>query len=187
MVTKQMAREVAREKILNAALEIFAQQGYHGSKMSQISRKAGVSAGLAYHYFEGKEEILDAILAKNVELHQPLFEAIRRGGLDIPGIIDVLADIIVSHSRFIRLNLALAMQPDALDEKRRSLAVFFGKIQRILLQAFKAAGVPEPENEARVLMSVVLGLVLGQTMQLRGFSLDQTRAYLRRKYKSGAK
>ncbi|HEY6906435.1 MAG TPA: helix-turn-helix domain-containing protein, partial [Ignavibacteriaceae bacterium] len=39
-------RESSRTEILNAALELFAQNGFHGTSISQIAEKAGISKGL---------------------------------------------------------------------------------------------------------------------------------------------
>ncbi len=47
--------------ILDAAIAVFARTGYHGSRVSDIAREAGIAYGLVYHYFKNKEEILDTI------------------------------------------------------------------------------------------------------------------------------
>jgi AcrR family transcriptional regulator len=51
-------REAKREIILHAAIACFARDGFHKTKMSDIADMAGVSDGLAYRYFSGKEEII---------------------------------------------------------------------------------------------------------------------------------
>ena len=50
-----------RRQILEAAIEVFAEKGFHASRVSDIARKAGVAYGLVYHYFRNKEEILRTI------------------------------------------------------------------------------------------------------------------------------
>jgi len=50
--------EAKREIILHAAIACFARDGFHKTKMSDIAEMAGVSDGLAYRYFSGKEEII---------------------------------------------------------------------------------------------------------------------------------
>ena len=55
-------RKQKKQLIADAALELFSQNGYHATSMSQVAKKAGVSKGLAYNYFESKKEILDEIL-----------------------------------------------------------------------------------------------------------------------------
>jgi AcrR family transcriptional regulator len=54
-------RRDKREAILDAAIQVFARRGYHGSRVSDIAREAGIAYGLVYHYFRNKEEILRSI------------------------------------------------------------------------------------------------------------------------------
>jgi ABC-type multidrug transport system ATPase subunit/AcrR family transcriptional regulator len=54
-------RQEKREIILDAAIKVFAQTGYHGARVSDIAREAGIAYGLVYHYFKNKEEILHSI------------------------------------------------------------------------------------------------------------------------------
>jgi AcrR family transcriptional regulator len=53
-----------RAHILEAATRVFASRGYHGARVSDIAREAGIAYGLVYHYFRNKEEILDTIFAE---------------------------------------------------------------------------------------------------------------------------
>jgi TetR/AcrR family fatty acid metabolism transcriptional regulator len=47
--------------ILRAAINVFAEKGYHGCRISDVARAAGVAHGLVYHYFEDKEQLLEAV------------------------------------------------------------------------------------------------------------------------------
>ena len=50
--------EDRRRTILRAAIEVFARKGYHGCRIADVAREAGVAYGLVYHYFKNKEELL---------------------------------------------------------------------------------------------------------------------------------
>jgi TetR/AcrR family transcriptional regulator, fatty acid metabolism regulator protein len=50
-----------RRQILDAAVRVFARQGFHGCRVSDIADEAGVAYGLVYHYFSSKEEVLDTL------------------------------------------------------------------------------------------------------------------------------
>jgi TetR/AcrR family transcriptional regulator, repressor of fatR-cypB operon len=50
-----------REAILSAALELFAERGFHGTPMPLVAEKAGVGAGTIYRYFESKEALVNAL------------------------------------------------------------------------------------------------------------------------------
>lgn len=50
-----------RRLILDAAVRVFARQGFHTCRVSDIADEAGVAYGLVYHYFPSKETILDTL------------------------------------------------------------------------------------------------------------------------------
>ncbi len=50
-----------RRVILDAAVRVFARQGFHTCRVSDIADEAGVAYGLVYHYFSSKEQILDTL------------------------------------------------------------------------------------------------------------------------------
>jgi len=60
-------REQRKAEILQAALALFAKQGFHNTSIEQIRKKAGVSKGLIYNYFEKKEDLVTAILMREVD------------------------------------------------------------------------------------------------------------------------
>jgi AcrR family transcriptional regulator len=78
-----------RNAILQATLTLISQHGFHGTSMSQIAREAGVSAGIIYHYFEGKDDLIDELYrtikrnfgqaaVRDFERDQPLKAQIRQ-------------------------------------------------------------------------------------------------------------
>jgi TetR/AcrR family transcriptional regulator, fatty acid metabolism regulator protein len=50
-----------RRAILDAAVKVFARQGFHSCRVSDIADQAGVAYGLVYHYFRSKDEILNTL------------------------------------------------------------------------------------------------------------------------------
>jgi TetR/AcrR family fatty acid metabolism transcriptional regulator len=52
------AKESTRERIINSAKKLFAEQGYQKTTIVDISRQAGLSEAALYEYFQGKEDLL---------------------------------------------------------------------------------------------------------------------------------
>ncbi|MBV9193280.1 MAG: TetR/AcrR family transcriptional regulator [Solirubrobacterales bacterium] len=50
-----------RRQILDAAVRVFARQGFHTCRVADIADEASVAYGLVYHYFSSKDEILDTL------------------------------------------------------------------------------------------------------------------------------
>jgi TetR/AcrR family transcriptional regulator, fatty acid metabolism regulator protein len=78
-----------RRQILEAAVKVFAQKGFHSSRVGDIAEEAGIAYGLVYHYFESKEDLLETIfrttwtemLARVHEVEEakiPASEAVRQ-------------------------------------------------------------------------------------------------------------
>lgn len=59
---REQLKEERRQQILEAALAVFTQKGYHATNVSDVAAQAGVSQGTIYWYFESKEELLTQAL-----------------------------------------------------------------------------------------------------------------------------
>jgi AcrR family transcriptional regulator len=70
-----------RRQILDAAVRVFARQGFHTCRVSDIADEAGVAYGLVYHYFHSKEQVLDTLFMERWSI---LLDAIKGIG-DGPG------------------------------------------------------------------------------------------------------
>ena len=56
-----MAADDKSRRILDAAVRVFAAQGYDASRVGDVAREAGVAYGLVYHYYASKEAVLEAV------------------------------------------------------------------------------------------------------------------------------
>lgn len=81
-MTRKEQKEFRRMQIIQTALELFVQQGYYGTKTSQISRKAKISEGLLFHYFPSKEALLEELVKIGVEGMRMPFAIDAKDGLD---------------------------------------------------------------------------------------------------------
>jgi AcrR family transcriptional regulator len=57
--------EDKKECILQAALELFAEKGFHGTAVPEIAERAGVAAGTIYRYFASKEAMVNAVYQRH--------------------------------------------------------------------------------------------------------------------------
>ncbi|WP_270410390.1 TetR/AcrR family transcriptional regulator [Microbacterium maritypicum] len=58
----RLARERARENILQAAIETFSERGVAGASIAEITQRAGVAQGLVNYHFGGKEQLVIAVI-----------------------------------------------------------------------------------------------------------------------------
>jgi AcrR family transcriptional regulator len=67
-------RQQRRSDIMEAAIQLFAHRGFEATSISQIAQKAGISKGLIYNYFDGKEALLDELIIDSIQKLSYLFE-----------------------------------------------------------------------------------------------------------------
>lgn len=77
----EQMRAEAMAKITEAALEVFAEYGYHGTTMEQIRQVSGLSKSLVYHYFPSKEKLFFHLVDSALEISRNTW----RDALDSPG------------------------------------------------------------------------------------------------------
>ena len=64
----QAAAVDKRRQILDAAVRVFARQGFHATRVSDIADEAGVAYGLVYHYFSSKEQVMNELFSERWSL-----------------------------------------------------------------------------------------------------------------------
>ncbi|HET8592223.1 MAG TPA: TetR/AcrR family transcriptional regulator [Solirubrobacterales bacterium] len=57
-----------RRAILDAAITVFARQGFHSARVSDVAAEAGVAYGLVYHYFDSKDQMLNELFSERWSL-----------------------------------------------------------------------------------------------------------------------
>jgi TetR/AcrR family transcriptional regulator, fatty acid metabolism regulator protein len=88
-----------RRLILDAAVRVFARQGFHTCRVSDIADEAGVAYGLVYHYFQSKDEVLDTLFAERWELMLAAIDEIDAQPLTAREKLDAIASFIVESYR----------------------------------------------------------------------------------------
>jgi AcrR family transcriptional regulator len=153
-----------REKVLDAALDLFLERGVVGATLEEIRLRAGVSTGSLYHHFDGKVEVAAALYARCLAAYQrAALEELRRHATPRAGITAVVRHHLAwmtGHPAEARYLLA-HQEPDveaATDAAIRELnRGFFGELRRTLtpfLSPAARAGLPFD-----VLVAVLIGPV----------------------------
>jgi TetR/AcrR family transcriptional regulator, fatty acid metabolism regulator protein len=88
-----------RRIILDAAVRVFARQGFHTCRVSDIADEAGVAYGLVYHYFQSKDEVLDTLFLERWGLMVDAIAAIDRRDIPARAKLHEVASFIVDSYR----------------------------------------------------------------------------------------
>lgn len=76
--------EGTRERLVGAALELFARQGYEATGLKEVLGRASANSGSLYYFFKSKEDLLLAVLDRYVELLHPVIMEPAFGRTDDP-------------------------------------------------------------------------------------------------------
>jgi TetR/AcrR family fatty acid metabolism transcriptional regulator len=165
-----------RARILEAAILVFARHGYHGARVSDIAREAGIAYGLVYHYFRNKEEILASVFEERWSGFLAVVEVIASGPRTSTEKLEAIAAIILNAFRvkpdWVKV-LVLEIQRSSRfsdPERIRAVGRLFEQVARIL-RAGQEAGELRRDVDPQVACFVFLGaldlaitsLVLGLT------------------------
>jgi AcrR family transcriptional regulator len=88
-----------RRLILDAAVRVFARQGFHACRVSDIADEAGVAYGLVYHYFASKDEVLDTLFVERWEVMLELIREVDGGPLPVREKLGAIASFIIDSYR----------------------------------------------------------------------------------------
>ena len=88
-----------RRQILDAAVRVFARQGFHACRVSDIADEAGVAYGLVYHYFKSKDQVMNELFVERWSLMLAAIEEVD--GQDVSGRekLDTVARFIIDSYR----------------------------------------------------------------------------------------
>jgi AcrR family transcriptional regulator len=90
-VVTQKAEET-RERIVDAALKLFREQGFDETTMRDVAAAAGVATGAAYYYFRSKEELVMAFYVRTAEEERSLLPAALGDSKDLRKRLQIVID-----------------------------------------------------------------------------------------------
>ncbi len=127
-----------RKLIVDAAIKVFADKGYHATRISDIAHDADIAYGLVYHYFKNKEEILDTIFLERwggfIDVVQAIADDDRNVEEKLLSIAAVTLTAYRRHPEWVKV-LVFEIQRTqrfADPERVRLIGKVFGLIARIL-------------------------------------------------------
>jgi TetR/AcrR family fatty acid metabolism transcriptional regulator len=88
-----------RRLILDAAVRVFARQGFHACRVSDIADEAGVAYGLVYHYFASKDEVLDTLFLERWRVMLELIREVDANAIPVRDKLGAIASFIIDSYR----------------------------------------------------------------------------------------
>src|SRR5690606_33523720 len=88
-----------RRQILDAAVRVFARQGFHSCRVSDIADEAGVAYGLVYHYFKSKDQVMNELFTERWSLLLAAIDEVDKRDIPPREKLDAVAGFIIDSYR----------------------------------------------------------------------------------------
>jgi TetR/AcrR family transcriptional regulator len=96
-----------RQEILDAALELFSESGYHNVSMNEIAEKSEFAVGTLYKFFSSKEDIYKSLMVENSNrFFSALMDALKHGGDEIEklrNLVRAKGEVFMQNASVVRL------------------------------------------------------------------------------------
>ncbi|RLD68755.1 MAG: hypothetical protein DRI95_02035 [Bacteroidetes bacterium] len=187
--TKKQYKEIRKEKraiIMEAAVEVFAEKTFMGASVSMITKKAGVSKGLLYNYFESKEDLLRQIIFEGFEEFAHVFDPNKDGSLtenEFKYFIDETFRLLQKDTYFWKLYFSIVMQPDVMLLVQDKIMEMIGPFLQTLTEYYEKKGVENPMAYARLMGSIMDGVSMNYLVDPEGFPVEDIKKILIDKFK----
>jgi len=178
-------REAKRNQIMDSALTLFAEKGFSATSINMITKRAGISKGLIYNYFDSKEELIKTILINGFNEFLIFFNTNKDGVLteeEFVGFITQTFNILETNITFWRLYFAVIAQPEVLKLIEKELMELVMPIISILESYFKTKGVRSPMAHARLVGALLDGVSLNYIMDPENFPLEEVKKIIINKF-----
>ncbi|MHB8540791.1 MAG: TetR/AcrR family transcriptional regulator [Candidatus Acidiferrales bacterium] len=181
-------REAARAKIIRGALEIFKKKGFHAASMESIAKKAKISKGLAYNYFESKEALVAAVIEHwfvELETLWDGIEVIPDPLAKLTHVLDRFCDSVSRDRDLYRLYLSVFLELDYVAAVQKTagrsdrLTRRINKLRGASRKLFLQLGASDPDAEVAFFRLLTSGLAAEYIMGPRYFPLDAIKTRIR--------
>ena len=173
MTDRSIAPQDKRKRILDAAVRVFAEHGYHGARVGDIAKDAGVAHGLLYHYFASKDEVLRTIFVENWGELIARFRAVEAADEPAEAKLEGIAKILLRTWRndpaLVTVMVREVARSQLLQEQVEDVREAFTILERVIEEG-QSTGVFRRDIDARLASWVVYG---GLEEVLTGWVLGQ--------------
>lgn len=177
--TAEQFKEIRTDRkkaILDAALHVFSEQGYHNTSIIEVSKKAGISKGLIYNYFDSKEELLDILLGSFLDDEMLAVKKVLKKpltGFTMIEFIKLNTQILKAKLKQWKLYFSLVTQTEVIKilQDRFSEENIF--ITQKIMEFFKQKGDKNSEMTFTLFSTTIVGLKMSYIMDSENYPIEK--------------
>ncbi len=175
-----------KQTVIKVSTQLFAEQGFENTSISEICKIANVSKGLVYHHFKSKNEILQEIFRLTTErmMKMNVVETKNSPGDQLTNLIEEIFSQLKNDRLFFQLNLGILFQPSTKkilqhQIKERS-SILLQSVQHIFDQI-------DPEKSkmlSYIFIAEIDGISLDYLSVFEDYPIEELKNHLLEKYKT---
>ena len=180
---KEREQVARRNEILDTALRLFSQKGYHQTSMSEIARESEFSIGSLYNFFRSKEDLFFQLFKRNVDELEELVERAISQGKDAKEKLEKLTGVLFEYFEkkwqafhilaLNRQSFEWNLKDELAEVIRAKHLEFISTLSRIMAEGVKQGIFKRfrPEEMALAFMGLINGSLFFWIESGRGYSL----------------
>jgi AcrR family transcriptional regulator len=164
--TVEQYEQIRAEKkalIMEAAIEVFAEKTFQGASVSMIAKKAQISKGLLYNYFESKEALLKEIIKGASEKIYQYFDPNHDGVLtkeEFFFFIRKNIQTVKENINYWKLYSALVLQPEVMEVIGHDFDEVTTNYGKLIYELFQRCGVKDIQGEILLFAAMIKGAII---------------------------
>ncbi len=178
-------REEKKTLILDAALELFATDGYHHATISKIAKHAEISKGLIYNYYSSKDKLLEAVIrngfSRLVEMMVP-DDGLLDTRKEFEELIEKVFESVKTDKRFWKLYYTLLIHTGFEELYMNIFKEYMEAYDKILCEYYKIRKIKNPEIMAHTFGAVMDGVAMAYLIAPEYFPLDDIKKIIIEKF-----
>ncbi|MFT7588369.1 MAG: AcrR family transcriptional regulator [Limisphaerales bacterium] len=174
-----------RDKIIKVSLQLFAKNGYDSTTIRMIAKDAGISLGLLYNYFNGKNEVLKVIYEKSVVDVMRSFmvsEDIPTAELKFEHLLNQIFKSANKNLLFYKLFYSIRMQPSVQKLLSQQFSSLNSYIQANLESILIELGYKDFETESLILYALIDGASNHYVLNHKNYPIEDIKKAIVERY-----
>ena len=164
---REIQGRATHKKILMAATELFARQGYHKTTITDIAQAVNLTSGAVFHHFPSKEALLEAVvdwLARGIDIYSDHLNRADKGSLAVAqGVVDIMCE---HFRRQPEATICLAALATEFAGSRDPMEKRLKEVYQDFIEAFSRVLQNHPKvTDSRAAATALIGAVQGIAVQ----------------------
>jgi AcrR family transcriptional regulator len=165
-----------RTSILDAALHVFAEEGFHSASISKVSKAAGVSKGLMYNYFKSKEDLLHQLLDKIILKETDIMRFVNEKEFTSDSVASFLhytVELLKEDPKHWKLYFLMSVQPEVMKILMEDHVQIHAEFNSKFMKFFEKQGHKDPVLQLQYFGAAFGGLKMSYVFDPDNFPIDK--------------